>query len=38
MRLIDLTSVRQRADESVLEYIKKFRDVHSQCYSLSLSD
>ena len=36
--MIDLTSLRQRNDESVSAFIQRFRDVKNRCYSLVLSD
>ena len=38
MKLTDLTAIRQRAGESVTDYIQRFRDVRSRCYSLNLTD
>ena len=38
MKLIDLTSLRQRNDESVSAFISRFRDIKNRCYSLVLSD
>jgi hypothetical protein len=38
MHLVDLIAVRQRNDESVSEYIQRFRDVRSRCFSLNLTD
>jgi hypothetical protein len=38
MRLTDLTAVKQRNNEPVPDFIQRFRDVRSRCYSLSLSD
>jgi len=38
MKLTDLTSLRQRNDESVAAFIQRFRDVKNHCYSLVLSD
>ena len=38
MKLTDLTTIRQRAGESVTDYIQRFRDVRSRCYSLNLTD
>ena len=38
MKLMDLTDVRQRNDEPVTDYIQRFRDVRSRCFSLSLND
>ena len=38
MKLTDLTSLRQRNDESVATIIQRFRDVKNRCYNLVLSD
>jgi hypothetical protein len=38
MHLADLIPVRKRNDESVSEYIQRFRDVRSRCFSLNLTD
>ena len=38
MKLTDLTSLRQRNDESVATIIQRFRDVKNRCFSLVLSD
>jgi hypothetical protein len=43
MRLADLIAVRHRNDEPVPEYIQKeyiqrFRDIRSRCFSLNLID
>ena len=38
MRIIDLMAVKQRAGESVAEYVQRFRDVRSKCFSLQLTD
>jgi hypothetical protein len=38
MRLTDLTNLRMRNNESVHEFVQRFWDVRSQCYSLNLSD
>ena len=38
MRLTDLIALKQRNDESVPDYIQRFRDVRSRCYRVSLSD
>jgi hypothetical protein len=37
-RIIDLTNMRQRNNESGSEFIQRFREVRSRCYSLNLSD
>jgi len=38
LKLTDLTSLRQRNDDSVAAFIQRFRDVKNRCYSLVLSD
>ena len=38
MRVTDLMAVKQRAGESVTEYVQRFRDVRSRCFSLQLTD
>ncbi len=38
LRLSDLTSVRQKYNESIIDYIKRFRDVRNRCYSLNIID
>ena len=38
IKLIDLTSLRQRNDETVAAFIQRFRDVKNRCYSLVLSN
>src|SRR5690348_13222216 len=38
MRLTDLTSLRQKNDETVSAYIQRFRDIKNRCYSLVLFD
>nr|AAK52152.1 putative gag-pol polyprotein [Oryza sativa Japonica Group] len=38
MKLSDLTSIKQRHDEPVHEYIQRFREMRNKCYSLSLTD
>ena len=37
-KLMDLTSVRQGRDESIQEYLKKFKDIKNRCFNLSLSE
>ena len=34
MRLCHLASLKQKLDEPIAEYIKRFRDTKNQCYSL----
>ncbi len=38
MKLTDVTSIRQKHDESVQDYIQRFRDMRNRCYSLVLLD
>nr|ABA96401.1 retrotransposon protein, putative, unclassified [Oryza sativa Japonica Group] len=38
MKLSDLTSIKQKHDEPVREYIQRFRKMRNKCYSLSLTD
>jgi hypothetical protein len=38
LRLSDLTSVRHKYNESVADYIERFRDVKNRCYSLKITD
>nr|BAI39940.1 hypothetical protein [Oryza sativa Indica Group] len=38
MKLSDLTTIKQRHDEPVHEYIQRFREMRNKCYSLSLTD
>ena len=33
-----LTSVRQKHDESVTDYVKRFRDIKNRCYSLVITE
>jgi hypothetical protein len=37
MKLSDLTAVRQRHDETVQDYVQRFRDMRNRCYSLALT-
>nr|AAU44286.1 putative polyprotein [Oryza sativa Japonica Group] len=38
MKLSDLMAIRQRHDESMQDYIQRFREMRNRCYSLSLTD
>jgi hypothetical protein len=38
MKLTDLTTIRQRNEEPITDYIQRFRDVRSRCFNLSLID
>ena len=35
-KIIDLTSMRQKSNESGSEFVQRFREVRSRCYSLNL--
>jgi len=37
-KIIDLTSMRQKHNESGSEFVQRFREVRSRCYSLNLFD
>ena len=38
LKLSHLTSVRQKHDESVSDYVKRFRDTKNCCYSLVITE
>ena len=38
MRLADLIAIQQRNDELAPEYIQRFCDIRSRCFSLHLTD
>ena len=38
MKITDLMAIKQRNDEPVTDYIQRFRDIRSRCFSLSLSN
>jgi hypothetical protein len=38
LKLSDLTSVRQGRDESVNDYIRRFRDTKNRCFNLMISE
>ena len=38
LRLSDLTMVRQKYNEPVHDYIRRFRDVKNRCYSLTIAE
>ena len=38
LKLSHLISVKQKIHEGVAEYIRRFRDIGNQCYSLTISD
>ena len=38
MKITDLTMIKQRNVEAVTDYIQRFRDIRSRCFSLFLND
>jgi hypothetical protein len=38
LRLFDLTVVRQKYNESVSEYLKRFRQMRNRCYNLTIGE
>jgi hypothetical protein len=38
LRLSDLTSVRQKYNESMSEYLKRFRETRNMCYNLTIGE
>jgi hypothetical protein len=38
LKFLYLTSVRQSCDESVNDYIRRFRDTKNQCFNLMISE
>jgi hypothetical protein len=38
LKLLDLTSVRQSHDESVNDYVRRFRDTKNRCFNLTISE
>jgi hypothetical protein len=38
LRLSHLTTVRQKYNETVSEYIKRFRETRNKCYNLTLGE
>ena len=38
LRLSHLTAIRQKHNESVADYIRRFRDTRNRCFNLNLSD
>jgi hypothetical protein len=38
LKLIHLTSVRKNKEESVSDYLKRFKEVKNRCFNLSLTD
>jgi hypothetical protein len=37
-KLIDLTTLRQRHNETPMEFLRRFRETEGMCYSLNLPD
>ena len=37
-KLVDLMSLRQKANETPMEYLRRFREIKNMCYSLNLPD
>jgi hypothetical protein len=37
-KLIDLTSLRQRNNETPMEFLRRFRETKSMCFSLNVPD
>jgi hypothetical protein len=38
LKLSDITSVRQGHDESINDYIRRFRDTKNRCFNLTISE
>jgi hypothetical protein len=38
VKLVDLTSVRQTRDESILDYFKRFKETKNWCFNLTISE
>jgi hypothetical protein len=38
MKITDLTTLKQRNDETVAGFVQRFREVRNKCYSLNLGD
>jgi hypothetical protein len=36
--LVDLTSVKQGKDDTVSNYLKRFKQIKNRCFNLSISD
>jgi hypothetical protein len=36
--LLHLTAIRQKHNESITNYIRRFRDTRNQCFNLNISD
>jgi hypothetical protein len=38
LRLSDLTDIRQKHNETVLEYLRRFRETRNKCYNLTVGE
>jgi hypothetical protein len=38
LRLSNLTGIKQKHNETVTDYIRRFRDTRNQCFNLNISD
>ena len=38
MKITNLTNLKQRNDESMANFVQRFREIRNKCYSLSLTD
>jgi hypothetical protein len=38
LRLSHLTTIKQKHNESTVEYIRRFRDTRNQCFNLNISN
>jgi hypothetical protein len=38
LRLYDLTAIRQKYNETMLEYLQRFRETRNKCYNLTIGE
>jgi hypothetical protein len=38
LRLYDLTAIRQKYNETMLEYLRRFRETRNKCYNLTIGE
>jgi hypothetical protein len=38
LRLSDITSLRQKYNETVADYLRQFREVRNRCYNLTIAE
>jgi hypothetical protein len=38
MKIVDLTRLKQRNDETVARFVQRFGEVRNKCYSVNLGD